>query len=113
LLGAIGELSAQQIADGITVYDPEANFKRIRYADVTPLDFIAQGVDRIGSANPRGPFSPDLAGKNVPKPGNPGALAEAPGRELMNRPLTPITKSQLKLPNGDTARCPLNDIRPR
>ena len=113
LLAAVGELSAQQIADGITVYDPEANFKRIRYADVTPFDFIAQGVDRIASANPRGPLSPDLAGKNVPKPGNPGALAEAPGRELMNRPLTPITKSQLKLPNGDTARCPLNDIRPR
>jgi hypothetical protein len=113
LLAAVGELSAQQIADGIRVYDPEANFKHVRYAGATPLDLIAQAVDRIGSAPPRGPFSSDLAGANVPHPENPGGLAQAPGRTLMTQPLTPITQSRLKLPNGETGRCPLNDIRSR
>ena len=113
LLAATGDLSAQQIATNITVYDPEANFRRIRYAGSTPFEFIAQGVDRIGSANPRGPFSADLSGANVPRPDKTVALASAPGRALMNQKLTPITQSKLKLPDGDTARCPLNDNRPR
>ena len=113
LLAAVGELSAQQIADGIRVHDPEANFKLVRYAGMTPLELIAEGVDRIGSAPPRGPLSTDLSGGNVPRPENAGALAPAPDRALMNRRLTPITQSQLRLPNGDTGRCPLNDTRPR
>ena len=112
LLAATGNLTAQQIADNITVYDPEANFRHVRYAGTTPLEFVARGLDRIGSASPRGPFSTDLAGGNVPHPENPGSLAAASGRALMNKPLTPITESRLRLPNGDTARCPLNDIRP-
>ena len=113
LLAAVGELSADQIAQGITVYDPEANFKRYRYSGITPFDLIAQGVDRIGSAPPRLPYSIDLTGGNVPRPENPGALAPAPGKAVMNHRLTPITQSRLKLPNGDTGRCPLNDIRSR
>ena len=113
LLAAIGELSADQIASNITVYDPEANFKRIRYAGFTPLDLVAQAADRIGSAGPRGPFSKDLAGENVPRPQNPGALATAPSRTVMNAPLTPITKSRLRLSNGDLGQCPLNDVRAR
>lgn len=113
LLAAVGDLSAQQIADGITVYDPEANFRHVRHVGFTPLELIAEGADRIGSAPPRGPFSTDLAGANVPRPENPGALPAAPGRAQMNRPLTPITQSRLKLPNGDTGHCPLNDIRGR
>ena len=100
-------------AQGITVYDPEANFKRYRYSGITPFDLIAQGVDRIGSAPPRLPYSIDLTGGNVPRPENPGALAPAPGKAVMNHRLTPITQSRLKLPNGDTGRCPLNDIRSR
>jgi outer membrane protein len=113
LLAATGDLTAQQIAQGIAVYDPEANFRHVRYTGTTPLEFIARGLDRIGSASPRGPFSTDLAGGNVPHPENSGPLAPAPGRTLMNKPLTPITDSRLRLPNGDTARCPLNDIRRR
>lgn len=113
LLAATGELSAQQIADNITVYDPEANFKHVRYLGFTPLQLAAAGVDRIGSAPPRGKFSADLAGANVPHPEDPGALATAPSRAVMNQPLTPITRSQLRLPNGQTGRCPLNDIRSR
>ncbi len=112
LLAATGNLSAQQIADNVAVYDPEANFRHVRYAGTTPLQLLASGLDRIGSANPRGPFSTDLAGGNVPHPENAGPLAPAPGHALMNKPLTPITESRLRLPNGDTARCPLNDIRP-
>ena len=113
LLASVGELSAQQIAQGITVYDPEANFKDVRNRGLTPFELVARGVDRIGSAGPRGPLSYDLAGYYVPRPEKAGALAPAPGRALMNKPLTPMTKSELKLPNGDTARCPLNDSRPR
>lgn len=113
LLAATGELSAQQIADSITVYDPEANFKRLRFAGFTPLELIASSVDRIGSASPRGPLSKDLSGANVPHPENPGNLAASPDRELMNRHLTPITKSTLRLPSGEAAVCPLNDIRRR
>jgi len=113
LLAAVGDLSAQQIAEGISVYDPEANFKRYRYSGLTPFELIAQGLDRIGSAPPRLPYSTDLTGGNVPRPENPGALASAPGKAVMNHRLTPITQSRLKLPNGDTGRCPLNDIRSR
>jgi len=113
LLAAMGELSAQQIVDGITVYDPEANFKHVRYIGFTPLQLITAGVDRIASSGLRGPLSSDLSGANVPHPENPGQLAPAPGKALMNRTLTPITKSKLKLPNGDTGKCPLNDVRPR
>ncbi|WP_162875496.1 TolC family outer membrane protein [Sphingomonas crusticola] len=112
LLAAVGGLSAQAIADNIKVYDPEANFQRVRYRGVTPLDLVGMGLDRIGSAGPRGPYSPDLAGENVPTPET-VPLAAAPGRELMNRPLTPMTQSQLRLPNGDSARCPLLGPRPR
>jgi TolC family type I secretion outer membrane protein len=113
LLASVGELSAQQIADGIAVYDPEANFKRIRYAGFTPLQLIAAGVDRIGSSGPRGPISPDLSGAKVPRPENPGQIAPAPGKALMTKALTPISQSRLKLPNGDTGKCPLNDVRQR
>jgi outer membrane protein TolC len=113
LLAAVGSLSAQAIADNIKIYDPEANFERVRYRGITPLDLIGMGLDRIGSAGPRGPFSPDLAGANVPKPENSGPLAPAPSRELMNRKLTPMTQSQLRLPNGDSARCPLSGPGPR
>jgi len=113
LLAATGELSAQQIADGITVYDPEANFKRVRFAGRTPFDLIAQAIDRVGSAGLRLPYSQDLTGGNVPKPDQTGQLAPAPERALMNRAVTPITKSQLKLPNGETGRCPLNSGRLR
>lgn len=113
VLAATGDLSAQQIAEGIAVYDPEANFKRLRYAGFTPLELVSSGADRIGSAPPRGPISKDLSGANVPHPGNPGDLAAAPSRAVMNRKLTPMMQSQLRLPNGGTGRCPLNDIRGR
>ena len=113
LLAAVGELSAQQIAVGITTYDPEANFNHVRLSGFTPLELIAKNVDRIGSASPRGPISRDLSGANVPHPENPGQLAAAPGRTMMNRSLTPITQSRLRLQNGSTGQCPLNDTRPR
>jgi hypothetical protein len=108
LLAAVGNLNARTIADNIKVYDPDANFQRVRYRGMTPLDLVATGLDRVGSAGPRGPLSPDLAGQNVPKPEHVGALAPAPGRELINRKLTPMTQSQLRLPDGSTARCPLS-----
>ncbi|HWI85670.1 MAG TPA: TolC family outer membrane protein [Sphingomonas sp.] len=113
LLAAVGNLSAQTIADNITVYDPEANFIRIRYSGLNPFGLVAAGLDRIGSAGPRGPISPDLAGANVPRPENSGPIAPSPARDTLNRKLTPMTQSQLKLPNGDTARCPLADVGPR
>jgi outer membrane protein len=113
LLAAVGALSAQSIADNITLYDPEANFQRLRYSGFTPLDLIGMGLDRIGSAPPRGPLSADLSGAKVPRPENAGPLASAPGAELINCKLTPMMQSQLRLPNGEYGRCPLNDIRAR
>lgn len=113
VLAATGDLSAQRIADGITVYDPEANFKHVRFAGFTPLELVSSGVDRIASAPPRGPVSKDLSGANVPRPGNPGDLASAPSHAVMNHRLTPMMQSQLRLPNGGSGRCPLNDIRSR
>lgn len=113
LLAAVGDLSADQIASGIAVYDPETNFKHVRFLGATPLDLIGWAADRVGSAGPRGPFSQDLSGANVPRPENPGRLAPAPDRKVMTAPLTPITKSRLRLANGDLGYCPLNDTRPR
>ncbi len=113
LLAAVGDLDAQQIASNITRYDPVANFNRVKDRWLTPFSLIAMGVDRIASANPRGPFSSDLAGANVPKQDRVPALADAPSRALMNKPLTPIRDSRLRLPDGSEGHCPLNDIRPR
>jgi hypothetical protein len=112
LLAAVGDLNAQQIVSNIAVYDPEANFNRVKDRWLTPFSLIAIGVDRIASASPRGPFSHDLAGANVPKQNRIAPLAPTPGSDLMNKSLTPIQQSQLRLPDGSLGRCPLNDIRP-
>lgn len=113
ILASVGNLTAQQIADGITVYDPDANFRNVRNRWLLPFDLVGMGLDRIASAPPRGPLSKDLTGANVPRPENSGQLSPAPSQALLQQRLTPITQSQLRLPNGDTGRCPLTDVRPR
>lgn len=111
LLAAMGSLDPREIASGIAVYDPEANFERVRSRGATPLEYVIAALDRIGSPGPRGRRSAELSGEAVPHPENPGALAPSPGRALLNQPLTPITQSKLRLPNGDLGRCPLTGVR--
>ncbi len=113
LLAAMGTLTVRSIASGVAVYDPEANFARVRYRGVTPLDFLAMGLDRIGSASLRRPLSADLTGANVATPEQEPPLPPAPGPGLTQAPLIPITQSQLALPDGGTARCPLLGPGPR
>ena len=108
LLAAMGRLSADGIAANIKRYDPDANFQRVRYKGVTPLDYLAMGADRILSASPRRKLSPTLTGKDIPRPERSRALPAPPGPELPPAPLVPITSSALRLPDGSTARCPLS-----
>ena len=113
LLAAMGTLKAQSITSGLAAYDPDANFKRVRFKGVTPLDFLAMALDRIGSATLRRPLSADLTGANVAVPEQEPPLPPTPGPNLTQKPLVPITQSQLALPNGASGRCPLLAPGPR
>jgi outer membrane protein len=89
LLAAMGGLSAQSIAANIAVYDPDANFRAVRNRGVTPLDYVAIGLDRM------------------PAPNVAPALPARPDERLVSGALTPIRDSRLRLSDGRTAQCPL------
>ena len=111
LLAAMGTLRAQTIAPEIEVYDPEINFRRVRNRGMTPLEPIAQALDRIGSAGPNRPPSPELSGVGMPRPDQAAPLPPTPSAELARGPLVPITKSPVVpasalpggIPQGDKA----------
>jgi len=95
LLAAMGELSVDKIAPGTPLYDPEADFRRVRNLGRTPLEPIAQAIDRIGSAGLRRPISADLTGANVPASDQMIPLPAQPTAREASGTLTPITKSPL------------------
>jgi outer membrane protein len=113
LLAAMGNLAVQDIAANITIYDPEANFRAVRNRGLTPFEYVAMGVDRIGSASPRRPLSADLTGANVPVPVGARAMPPSPPDGMVHDPLVPIRDSELRLPDGSTARCPIGTLRVR
>lgn len=104
LLAAVGTLRAKTIASDVEVYDPEENFRRVRHAGMTPLEPIAMGLDRIGSAAVRRPLSANLTGEGAPRPDQAPALPEKPGAALTEQPLVPINQSRVvpasELPGG-------------
>jgi outer membrane protein len=107
LLAAMGSLSAQDIVANISAYDPEANFRAVRNRGMTPFEYVAMGIDRIGSAAVRRPLSADLTGADVPVPDAARPLAAEPEAAVIDGKLVPIRDSRLRLPDGRSARCPL------
>ena len=95
LLAAIGALNAKSIAPDIDVYDPEKHFEQVRYRGMTPLEPLAMGLDRIGSAAVRRPLSAELTGADSPLPDQAPAAQPQPTPALMAGPLVPITQSAL------------------
>lgn len=104
LLAAMGGLRAKAIASDIETYDPEDNFRRVYRRGMTPLEPIAMGLDRIGSAAVRRPLAADLTGEGRPKPDGAPTLPDKPGPALTEQPLVPITQSRVipasELPDG-------------
>ena len=104
LLAAVGDLHADSIVADLDTYDPAAYFKKVHNRGETPLEPIARGIDRIGSANPRRPIAVDLRGADSPVPDASPVLPPQPARGEMFGPLTPITDSRLvpgsELPGG-------------
>lgn len=95
LLATIGRLEARYVAPSIEIYEPEQDFRAVRNRGRTPLEPVAQLIDRIGSAGLRRPLDERLTGADVPKIDRVPALPPTPGPELTRRPLVPITQSPL------------------
>jgi len=95
LLATIGRLEARYVAPDIALYDPEQDFRSVRNRGRTPLEPIAQVLDRIGSAGLRRPLDETLTGADVPPVDVVPALPATPGAELTRGPLVPITQSPL------------------
>jgi len=104
LLAAVGALNPVDLVAGLDRYDATANFRRVRNRGRTPLEPVAQLIDRIGSANPRRPMVAELAGEDGPVPDAVVALPPRPSADQLRRPLVPITESRLvpasELPGG-------------
>lgn len=95
LLVAMGAFGARAITTNIDTYDPNDNFRRVRHKGMTPLEPIAMGLDRIGSAAVRRPLSANLTGEFGPTPNAAPALPPTPSDTLMHGELTPMTQSKL------------------
>lgn len=93
LLAAIGDLTVEKLAPDVPVYDAEGDFRKVRHLGRTPLEPIAQTIDRIGSAGLRRPVSADLTGADVPPASVMPPVVATPSAALMRAPLTPITRS--------------------
>lgn len=104
LLAAVGGLRAEELVDNLDRYDPAANFKRVHNRGRTPLEPVAQFVDRIGSANPRRPLAAELSGEESPVPNAMPILPPRPSETELHGRLTPVTESRLvpasELPGG-------------
>ena len=104
LLTAIGSLQATSVTRDLDVYDVDARFKAVRNRGRTPLEPVAQLVDRIGSADPRRPAVADLRDDDGRLPDDAVPLPPTPSDAEMTRRLVPVTQSRLvpasSLPGG-------------
>jgi TolC family type I secretion outer membrane protein len=104
LLVAVGGLRAADLVDHLDRYDPDANFRRVHNRGRTPLEPVAQLVDRIGSANPRRPAAAELGGEETLVPDAMPIMPPRPSDVELQSRLTPITQSRLvpasELPGG-------------
>lgn len=104
LLSAVGALRAEELVDKLDRYDPAVYFKQVHNRGRTPLEPVAEFVDRIGSANPRRPLAADLSGADSPVPDVMPVLPPAPSAAALRDRLVPVTESRLvpasELPGG-------------
>lgn len=114
LLLAMGMLRAQTIAPTLVAISPQAEFERVKNAGMTVLEPVVMALDRIGSARPEGPISPQLTGAQTPPPANAILLAPRPDARLTRGALVPITQSPVvpaqALPNGLPGSTAINGV---
>jgi len=67
LLNAMGRLDAQSLVDGVPLYDPAANFNKVKDAGSVPWEPLIEALDQIIR-----PTSPD-PGRPLPAPASPQA----------------------------------------
>ena len=95
LLLAMGRLDARTVNSAIPARDPDAEFKKVRWRGMTPVEPVAMLLDHVGSANLNAKRKPDLRGRNQPKPTGSPPLPATPGKAYTEAPLVPITQSPL------------------
>jgi TolC family type I secretion outer membrane protein len=95
LLATIGRLEARYLAPAVAIQDPEEEFRKVRNAGHTPLELVAQTLDRIGSSGLRTPLPAELTGENGPIPDSVPVLPPTPDAAILHAPLVPITQSPL------------------
>ncbi|HEY2179767.1 MAG TPA: TolC family outer membrane protein [Caulobacteraceae bacterium] len=71
LLVAMGKMKVEYFAAGVQLYDPIANFDRVRHADRTPLDPAVSAIDHIGA--PKIAVRPEPVEPPPPAPATSGA----------------------------------------
>ena len=98
LLAQVGTLEVGNLAPGIQPYDPERNFKKVRYKGMLPTDLIAQTFDRI--ALPMEPKKPK-AGDTTP--------IRPPSSDL---PAAPISADKVESPKSINDLPSLNEDAP-
>lgn len=95
LLLAMGRLDARTVNSAIPAKDPDAEFKKVRFRGISPTEPVVMLLDRVGSASPYAKPKPDLRGANQPKPTGSSAMPAQPSKDFTDRPLVPISDSQL------------------
>jgi outer membrane protein len=67
LLQAMGRLDARSVVQGVPLYDPGANFERVKNEGSTPWESLVESLDQIGRPSNADPIRP------LPAPEPPGA----------------------------------------
>lgn len=83
LLSQIGTLEVGNLAPAITPYDPERNFKKVRYRGTLPSDLIIQTLDRV--ALPMAAKAPSVGDTTPIRP----TSSELPAKPVSAEKLTP------------------------
>lgn len=105
LLSQIGTLEVGNLAPGIAPYDPERNFKKVRYRGMLPTDLIVQTLDKVslplaakkpeaGDTTPIRPQSSELPAKPVSadKVEPPPSINDLPTLKDSDAPMTTAPK---------------------
>ncbi|KQX22744.1 MULTISPECIES: TolC family outer membrane protein [unclassified Sphingomonas] len=95
LLLAMGRLDARTVNSAIPAKDPDAEFKKVRWRGMLPVEPPLMLLDHIGSASPTSPRKPDLRGQGQPKPNGGMTMPATPDRRFTSEPLQPIRESKL------------------
>jgi TolC family type I secretion outer membrane protein len=88
VLNAIGQLSAGALIPGIDVYDPEADFDRVKNRYALPTEYVVRALDGIVAPD----IGPPLAARETTTPDRQAALPPQPSDAMMRAPLRPAAE---------------------